>query len=245
MQNRYAGDVGDFMKLGLLRQLAAQPSDGGTGLTVGLNWYLAPDEGHNADGKHVTYLQPRNRQHHSLRACDPDLMRYLTQVVEHGRSVRALEECGAVPKNSPTHPEMLDPAAGTAGRRQWHRRALDALAGADVAFVDPDNGIRSAAQGSKVHKFALIDELAGYAARDQSLVAYHHADRSADIHTQAQRRLQELATGVAQEPIGAIIARRGTCRFFLITAADQHHDRLAAGLRHYASRWIQHTELSR
>lgn len=243
MQNRYAGDVGDFMKLGLLRHLAARPSDGGTGLTIGLNWYLGPDEGHNADGKHISYLHPRSRHHSALCACDPGLMSCLPRALVHDRSVHALEECGALPTNSPTHAEMLDPAAGAAGRRQWHRRALEALAGADVAFVDPDNGIRTAVHGSKLHKFALIDELADYAARDQSLVAYHHADRSADIRTQARRRLHELATGVAQDPIGAIIARRGTCRFFLITVADKHHDRLAASLPHYENRWAPHAEL--
>ena len=37
MQNRYAGDVGDFGKIGLLRQLAA------AGYHIGVNWYLAPD----------------------------------------------------------------------------------------------------------------------------------------------------------------------------------------------------------
>ena len=33
MQNRYAGDVGDFGKLGLLRQLTS------TRLDIGVNWY--------------------------------------------------------------------------------------------------------------------------------------------------------------------------------------------------------------
>ena len=244
MQNRYAGDVGDFMKLGLLRRLAAPPSDGGTGLTIGLNWYLAPDEGHNADGKHITYLHPGNRHHRGLRVCDPELMRCFTVALARDRSVRALETCGAVPSNSPSHAEMLDPAGGPAGRRQWHRHVPDALADAEVVFVDPDSGIRSAARGSKVHKFALIDKLRDYAARDQSLVAYHHADRSADILTQARRRLHELAIGVAQEPVAAVIARRGTCRFFLVTAADEHHGRLATSLRHYASRWTPHAELT-
>jgi hypothetical protein len=243
MQNRYAGDVGDFMKLGLIRYLAARRSDGRSGLTMGLNWYLAPDEGHNADGKHITYLDPCNRYHHGLSACDPALMRCLARVVVHDRSVTALEASGALPAASSTYVEMLDPAAGAAARRQWHRRALAALAGVDVAFVDPDNGIRTTARGSKVHKFALISELADYAARGQSLVAYHHADRSTDVRTQARRRLHELATGVAQEPIGAIIARRGTCRFFLITAADRHHDRLATSARDYEHRWAQHAEL--
>ena len=38
MQNRYTGDIGDFGKLGLLRQLRQ------TGLSIGVNWYLTPDE---------------------------------------------------------------------------------------------------------------------------------------------------------------------------------------------------------
>ena len=37
MQNRYTGDIGDFGKLGLLRQL------GRTGLSIGVNWYLTLD----------------------------------------------------------------------------------------------------------------------------------------------------------------------------------------------------------
>jgi hypothetical protein len=44
MQNRYAGDISDFGKLGLLRQLSK------TGLSVGVNWYLTPDGTHNGDG---------------------------------------------------------------------------------------------------------------------------------------------------------------------------------------------------
>ena len=49
MQNRYAGDVGDFGKLGLLRGLTSSQLD------IGVNWYLTPDESHNANGKHIGY----------------------------------------------------------------------------------------------------------------------------------------------------------------------------------------------
>jgi hypothetical protein len=160
MQNRYAGDVGDFMKLGLLRHLAGPTCAGGAAVSIAFNWYLAPDEDHNDDGKHIAYLRPANRQHYALRACDADLMRCLADVVAGARSVRASETCGALPAGSATHPEMLDPMLGGAGRRGWHRRALDALADAAVVFVDPDNGIRAASRGSKLHKFALVDELA-------------------------------------------------------------------------------------
>lgn len=47
MQNRYTGDIGDFGKLGLLRQLQLN-----TRLSIGVNWYLIPDESHNRDGHH-------------------------------------------------------------------------------------------------------------------------------------------------------------------------------------------------
>jgi hypothetical protein len=53
MQDRYAGDTGDFGKFGLLRQIAK------TGLVIGLNWYRTyRDEEHilNKDGKHIAYL---------------------------------------------------------------------------------------------------------------------------------------------------------------------------------------------
>ena len=50
MQNRYAGDVGDFGKLGMLRAIAS------SAMKIGVNWYLVPDEGHNDDGKHIGYF---------------------------------------------------------------------------------------------------------------------------------------------------------------------------------------------
>ena len=81
MQDRYAGDVGDFLKLGLLRALTA----GVDAPRLGVNWYRTADESHNADGKHIGYLEPSNRHHRTLRACDPDLMARLDGVVRSDR----------------------------------------------------------------------------------------------------------------------------------------------------------------
>lgn len=245
VQNRYAGDVGDFMKFGLLRHLAAAATSGGAGMAVGLNWYLVPDEVHNADGRHIAYLHPTNSWHPSLEACDSDLMRRLAWVVAHGHSVEALEASGALPAGCRTHREMLDPASGPTGRQGWHTRALMALEGPEVVFADPDNGVRTAATRSKSHKYATVEELADYARRGQSLVVYHHADRSAGVETQAQRRLAELASGVGQRSVGTVIARRGSCRFFLVTASDGHHERLATSLDQFAARWFRHADLVR
>ena len=50
MQDRYTGDIGDFAKYGLLRALIGKRK-------LGVAWYLFPDENHNADGKHINYLE--------------------------------------------------------------------------------------------------------------------------------------------------------------------------------------------
>ena len=71
MQNRYTGDIGDFGKLGLLRVLQS------AGLSIGLNWYLTPDETHNGDGRHVSYLGLQE-----FRACDEGLWLALRAIVE-------------------------------------------------------------------------------------------------------------------------------------------------------------------
>jgi len=68
MQHRYFGDVGDFGKYGLLRVLSGLGAD--PGLKLGVVWYLFPDETHNADGKHISYLQ---RNDPFYRECDEEL----------------------------------------------------------------------------------------------------------------------------------------------------------------------------
>ena len=50
-----------------------------------------------------------------------------------------------------------------------------------------------------------LDELAAFAGRGQSLVVYHHADRTAAVEEQARRRLGDIAREV---PIKPVVSRR-------------------------------------
>jgi hypothetical protein len=61
MQNRYVGDIGDYVKVAILRQLAA-------GKRLGVAWWLVPDEGHNNDGGHREY----SRRPTEWRHFDPE-----------------------------------------------------------------------------------------------------------------------------------------------------------------------------
>ena len=63
VQDRYVGDIGDFVKLALLRALSP-------GRSLGVGWYLTPDEAHTSDGRHTGYLHKPDR----WRALDPELV---------------------------------------------------------------------------------------------------------------------------------------------------------------------------
>jgi len=98
-------------------------------------------------------------------------------------------------------------------RRAWLERALTATAGRDLIFADPDNGIRPAqhpvpAYRTKAVKHAYLDELAAFARRGQSLIVYHHADRTAAVEQQAISRLCELTREVPVEAIAAVRASK-------------------------------------
>jgi hypothetical protein len=204
MQNRYAGDVGDFLKFGLLRWLvsprAASPVEPPLGL--GVLWYLTPDEAHNDDGKHIAYLDPTRPTGSALRSLDSDLYRRLGSVIAIERSVAEVERSASLPPGTVTFAEPLTfdglatnaRADRLARRRDWLDRSLHQLAGCDVIFADPDNGIRLPGHKrgrhlDKSEKHAYTDELAEFARRGQTLVVYHHADRSAPVPVQAAQRL--------------------------------------------------------
>ena len=81
MQNRYVGDIGDYLKFGILRALSP-------GHRLGVAWWLHPDEDHNRNGRHIGYLQRPDRWRHF----DPELFDALAEiVVTDRRYVRALE----------------------------------------------------------------------------------------------------------------------------------------------------------
>ena len=87
MQNRYVGDIGDYLKLGILRALSP-------GYRLGVAWWLFPDEAHNGDGRHIGYLNHPEQWRHF----DPDLFDILVDVVSSGqRNLRALEASDILP----------------------------------------------------------------------------------------------------------------------------------------------------
>jgi hypothetical protein len=254
VQDRYVGDLGDFGKYGLLRALCAEELTWGPrsyDLSLGVVWYLVPDEVGTGDGGHIGWA----RQEPRYMPCDPELFHVLYRMIRDGdRSVRAVRERGVLPRGTVFYEERLSyadmPGVGrtAAGRRLEHRKAWawDALAatrGCDVVFADPDNGLEPRAglprQRLNGPKYAYFDELAPYLDRGQSLVVYHHLHRGAPHASQVQDRLSQLA-----ERLGSCFALRlrpGSGRMFLIVPAEAHR----RVLRQRAERLARHRCWSR
>ena len=112
MQDRYAGDIGDFGKFGLLKFLAAE------NLRVGINWYKAepPKSEMNTKGE---FLQ--NDGKHKIKAkyfpCDEGLARVLLEISEHkNRSISMLQNASLLPPSV----VYYDAVVTKEQRQQWH-----------------------------------------------------------------------------------------------------------------------------
>lgn len=207
MQNRYAGDVGDFVKLGLLRALSP-------GLKLGVAWYLYPDEAHNDDGKHFAYL----RRPDVWRSVDPELFDRLREVVGGQRSVAALERSGIL--NADFANELMSMATEHHSRRSqarctWFANTLDALAGCDLVFADPDNGLTDDSPtrrtSRKFGKQLPLHECLALAA-GRSAIIYHHNTRFAGGHDmEVDHWRKQLGRGTI-----AVRANAYSCRTFFI-----------------------------
>ena len=187
MQNRYTGDIGDFSKLGLLRRLRA------TGLTIGLNWYLVPDENHNDDGRHISYLKKE-----AFRALDPQLFDELKGIVEHEeRVISAMEKPEILDVVYYSEPLIFkDRDDRTLIRMEWHEGALSSLGGLDIICLDPDNGliVPSAVGTRKENKYAYPGEIFDYYEQGSSVICYQHKARKKDDFY--QKRFADLINSI-------------------------------------------------
>lgn len=222
MQDRYVGDFGDFVKLALLRALMP-------GYRLGVAWWLYPDENHNSDGRHIGYLQ----QPSVWRAFDPDLFDGLAKIVASGdRRVVALQDAGFFP--GAAFCDKIIPTEGTPAQRRacraaWFARVQAIMAGRDLVFLDPDNGLEPAnfSAGAAVGgKCVSLEQLAALSGPDRTLIVYHHQTRRKGGHLAELRYWADRLRGVGFRAVDAVRSRPYSPRaFFLLDASPDVRDR--------------------
>ena len=256
MQDRYAGDVGDFGKFGLLRHLCGETAqDDHPPLTPGVIWYkTSPGRGEvdNGDGGHTSYLKKRAKGAKGTSAqdendprfstCDADLYDALKEMVfpDRKRSIRSIAALEGL--------DLLSDAAYwskeiAAPRSHWFDCALHKTANCDLVFVDPDNGVaspRACTEGSLKHVFR--DEIHKLVHRTPrpSLVIYHHMDMTKGTAEEKTERLlkqlQELKPSVPERPFGVLFRRWGV-RAFLILPNQDHREMLMERTNALVQKW--------
>ncbi len=138
MRDQYAGDVSDVLKFAFLRALA------GADRALGVAWYYAPGDDGRADGRHLEW-----HDEPAWRLLDAQLHAGLSTLPE--RSIAALERAMIWPSGAPFHRDPMPPRVE---RGAWGARKRTALDGADIVFLDPDNGV-----GAESEKHATFSEI--------------------------------------------------------------------------------------
>lgn len=238
MQNRYAGDVGDFGKMGMLRCIEQ------CGVKIGVNWYLVEDESHNQDGKHIGYLRDNK-----FVGLDEELRGALfSMVVDNTRSVEELEKLGMLQSNVYYH-EVLKPVDGLIreSRLEWHKNGLENMNDCDLVFLDPDNGLlpKSVSRGSgKSIKYVLAEEIIDYYLAGHSVVFYSHRTRE-QLNTYLGRFTELFETEkIKGANIAGISFRRGTVRDYFFIIHEEHKAKIIRGIEKLLeSGWNRHFEL--
>ena len=235
MQDRYVGDIGDFVKYALLRALSVE-------MQLGVAWYLHPDEERSADGRHVQYLDRPT----DWRYLDEGLFDTLRRIVASGhRSVaKVQEQCvlgSAVFANRRLEVASVPVPRRPSYRRNWFEGECKGLDTCDMVFADPDNGLipDSCFRPTVKRSAKSIPEREVRAlSKGRPTVVYHHNTRFKGGHYKEIDYWQHLLPG----SVYAYYWRRWSNRTFFVVKGNRQLERR---LENFAERWKPHGELIR
>lgn len=234
MQNGYTGDVGDFLKFGLLRWLVS-PSPYGQQHRLGVVWLREPSGCHHVDDEQAAFLDPSSVGGQDFRSLDSVLYDKLrTMASASGRPVSTRAACGALPKNTVCFDRPLnfdnlirdDPAARAVNRQRWFHEAMVAVAPCSLVFLDSDH--TADAPGEDLSS-AEIEHLL---ARGQSVVTHHLPDPSQPLPEVVMSHMNAIHETLGVEPLAVVRGVGGCTRLFTVIPHRRHqsdlHDRIGA-----------------
>ena len=158
-------------------------------LSLGIVWYLHPDEKNKKDGNRTGYLKEKHKSSQALLKCDPHLYGALKKI-KHGvegreRKVSELQKKrnGIFPKGTKFYGDRLfytrteSKPSKHLEEDSWLDGAVKAIKGVDIVFVNPDKGIASKRKEKEYlfsQQHVYMKELELFAGKHQCLIIYHH-----------------------------------------------------------------------
>lgn len=218
MQNRYTGDIGDFGKFLLLKQLFSTQQ-------IATVWYLYPDETHNNDGSHRVE-EGNTNLYRRCHALDPQMADLFHQIHQRdSRSIVLFEELCLLENGHYFTQCVL--GDGESYRTHWLECALEFIRSksCSVVCLDPDNGIEPTSMNKlsifKQGKYATYTEIELFFTLEcvDHLVIYQHFHRQQSHEMQmkeAKVKFEKLYKGRAEVTI--IRHNPVQARFYIIVS---------------------------
>ena len=232
MQDRYAGDIGDFGKFALLNELSKQ------GLSIGINWYKTkPHKSErNEDGR---YTQIPTQ----LRDCNPILADKLSMIAKsENRSIQAIEKTKLIPRAV-----YYGETVSLDNRLEWHEQAISFFKKSDIdlVFLDPDNGLL--VPSVKKHqprsiKYCFYEEVEGYIKQGFSVLIYNHRSRKPELKyfQEIESKLRTHLPTSSVKIFEITFPRYSVRDYFAIPAKSDHSDKINAAFSTMLSgKWVE------
>ena len=205
MKNQYFGDIYDYFKYSLLRQLNHYGR-----ISTSVCWMLTENKD-SREGHRVNYL----REPTLWRDFDPQLYDCLRNAVldRMERHVKVIEKSGLL-SNTIFYSKLLtDP---TDERSRYFEGFLKAASGRELVFFDPDNGleVKSVKYGQKgASRYVFRSEISKSFKAGHSILIYQHMPPKP-----RDPLIRELASGLIREAGSELVYAFRTPRvaFFLV-----------------------------
>jgi hypothetical protein len=218
MQEQWTGNIGDFGKLALLRQLME-------GRRLAICWYLTGGQAdHGYERRYFEYLNRPGEFRHLA----PEIFDALKEIASDTRTevnrIAALESSGLL-NGTLFHGKKVPKRSSL--REIWARDLIESIDDADLVFLDPDNGI----QGKRITpKHVALAEIAALRRQDRTLViVQRQSGRQAELKFLAEQ-LQSLGCS----RIELIRFRLVSSRFFVVC---DHDSAISERIALFARKW--------
>ena len=232
MQDRYVGDIGDFAKYGLLREVSGLLGDVGK-KRLGVAWYLNRNRAASSsgDGRLTGYLNAPEQ----WRNLDHELFDTLKKLVCRGRRSVAEIQASGILGDATFHHEPVD----VKGREAWFERVIARLHDCDLVFADPDNGLYldHRFDGAKAEAKRISLRELKRLAEGRTAIVYHHFHRKYSHDQQLSEWMNELPECQYVYRWRARMPRA----FFVITDDEE----IGRRLERFATGWKDHGSLVR
>jgi hypothetical protein len=223
MQDQWAGNIGDFGKLALLRQLM-------DGRRLAICWYLTCGQDEQPyRGKYFDYLNRPGEFRHLA----PEIFDTLKEIADDSRQdvnrIGALETSGLL-DGALFHRRKVPKRASL--REMWAKDLVESISDANLVFLDPDNGI----QGKRITpKHVALAELAALRREDRALVlVQRQSGRQAEA-----RYLAEQLQSLGCHRIELIRFRLVASRFYVVADHDNAMSERIASFSRKWGKWVK------